>query len=82
MGQTEMDEVARNAVWTEHCVREGRCLILNDDFGGIRSPRKSAVPPTACTPLVWASLLCNHTRALLQSRARAADYCEAPCVLP
>ena len=44
VGQAEMmDEVARNAVWTEHVQRESHALSLNDRFGGIRSPRKSAL---------------------------------------
>ena len=43
-----LDEVARNAIWTEHCKREGRALGMNTEFGGIRSPKKSAGSHCMC----------------------------------
>jgi FAM183A and FAM183B related len=40
-----LNEVARNAIWTEHCHRESRSLAMCEQFGGIRSPNKSALSP-------------------------------------
>eukprot|EP00892_Ulva_mutabilis_P005714 jgi/Ulvmu1/3514/UM162_0021.1 len=45
MGAQNMDEVSINAVWTEAIVREARCLRMNENFGGIRSPQTMTMLP-------------------------------------
>jgi hypothetical protein len=44
----KINEVARNAIWTEHCIREAKCLRMTEGFGGIRSPSKSVHLEDSC----------------------------------
>lgn len=56
------DQVSQNAIWTEHCVREARCLRMNLEFGGLRSPSKSVPPEHASTPcLALSASSCSLT---------------------